>query len=402
VNPSRRAFVQGALALCVLPGCFDQDGPLSEAATDLIRWATADLKPGPILDAHVHIVGLGKGDSGCWVHPRMSQMFRHPKHWARFQIYKAAAGIENLDRADQEYVEVLVRLIRSMPVPTKALAFAFDLIHDEDGTPRRDISEFYVPNSHVLQIGRTHPSIFPVASVHPYRGDAVEALHAAAEGGAVAVKWLPNAQRIDPASKLCAKSYKAMVDLRLPLITHAGIEQAVEVEDAQKFGHPLLLRSALDAGVTVIVAHCASLGEYPDTDHPQRTKRSAFDLFLRLMDSSDYADRLWGEISAITIFNRVSGPLPRLLKRRDLHPRLIHGSDYPIPAINPLINTWQLLKEDLIDSAHRAPLSELWERNPILFDYVLKRCLRLEDDPEARFPASVFQPQAGLFPRLEV
>ncbi len=386
--------------MTVLPGCPSGSDELSDEAKALIEWATSDLGPQPILDAHVHIVGLGKNDSGCWVNPRMSQMMSHPKDWVRFQIYQAAAGVTDLNNADRQYVEILAQLLHTMPVPVHALAFAFDYIHDKAGVPQMETSEFYTPNSHVLQIARSHPHISPVASVHPYRPDAVEALHAAAEGGAVAVKWLPNAHRIDPASPLCDPAYAAMVKLDLPLITHAGIEQAVEAEDAQEMGHPLRLRRALDAGVRVIVAHCASLGEYADTDDPQRTTRSAFEMFVRLMDTPQYEGQLFGEISAVTLFNRVSSPLPEILRRQDLHPRLIHGSDYPIPAIDLLINTWQLRAKGLIDPDHRAPLAEIWKVNPILFDLILKRCLRHPDSPDVHFPASVFQPSSDIFPRL--
>ena len=353
-----------------------------------------------MLDAHVHIVGLGTGGSGCWVHPRMTDALGHPKDWARFQVYQAAAGVEDLSTADARYVEVLAERLAAMHMPVRALIFAFDQVHDSHGRPQRDLSEFYTPNSHVLSIARAQPQMVPVASVHPYRPDAVDALQAAAAEGAIAVKWLPNAQRIDPASALCDPTYRALQELGLPLITHAGYEQAVEAEDAQELGDPLRLRRALDAGVTVIVAHCASLGEYPDADDPQRTVRPSLDLFLRLMDTPDYEGRLWGEISALTLFNRVGNALSRILRRTDLHHRLIHGSDYPIPAIDPLIHTWQIMGADLIDPDTRGPLAELWNASPLLFEFVLKRCLRLAEAPEIRFPASVFQPPASLFPRL--
>jgi len=317
-------------------------------------------------------------------------------------VYRKASGIEDMERADQDFVAVLVDRLTSLPMPVHGLAFAFDQVYNENGKAQPDISEFYVPNRYVSAIAAQHDNLTPVASVHPYRADAVEALHAAAEGGAVAVKWLPNAQRMDPASPLCDAAYRTLELLKLPLITHAGHERAVEAADAQELGDPLRLRRALDAGVTVIVAHCASLGEFPDTDDPKRTMRPSFDLFLRLMDTPEYDGRLWGEISALTLVSRVGDVLPRLLARKDLHHRLIHGSDYPIPAINPLINTWQILAKDLIDPEHRAPLSQLWDHNPLLFEFVLKRCLRLEHDPTARFPVAVFQPKAGLFPRLSL
>ena len=40
--------------------------------------------------------------------------------------------------------------------------------------------------------------------------------------------------------------------------------------------------------------------------------QSCFDLFLRLMDEPKYVGLLFGEISAITQFNRMPGPLAKL------------------------------------------------------------------------------------------
>jgi mannonate dehydratase len=227
--------------------------------------------------------------------------------------------------------------------------------------------------------------------------DAADEVHRVAEAGAVAVKWLPNAQRFDPASAACDSFYRAMTQRGLVLITHAGYEMAVESADAQRFGDPLRLRRALDAGVQVVVAHCASSGTYPDGDDPDGAPVSAFDLFLRLMDTPEYHGRLFGEISAVTLFNRVGGVLRRLLERTDLHDRLIHGSDYPLPAIDPLIQTWQLVAEDLVSPELRAPLSALFDQNPLLFDLVLKRTVCLGGDERTRFPARMFQGLPGLF-----
>jgi predicted TIM-barrel fold metal-dependent hydrolase len=399
---TRRSLLQGAMAGVALPWWLGGDRRRSAEAQDLINYAISDLAPGSVLDAHTHVVGIGTGGSGCWVNPHMLEPIKHPVNYGRFMVYRKAAGIEDIDHADQEFVAVLADRVAAMPMPVKALIFAFDKIYDEAGQPQDGITEFYTPNSHVCQVAQDYPHLVPVASIHPYRADAIEALHAAVEAGAVAIKWLPNAQRMDPSSPLCDAFYQAMVDLNLPLITHAGYERAVEADDAQALGDPQRLLRPLDAGMRIIVAHCASQGSYPDLSHPQHQERSSFELFLRMMDMPEYAQSLWGEISATTLVDRVGRLLPELLRRQDLHPRLINGSDYPIPAIDPLISTWQIVASDLIDSEHRRPLSELWDENPLIFDFVLKRCLRLEHDPQARFPASVFQPPSSLFPRVQL
>jgi len=118
--------------------------------------------------------------------------------------------------------------------------------------------------------------------------------------------------------------------------------------------------------------------------------RPAFELFMRLMDSPQYRQQLYGEISAVTLFNRVGVALRTLLERTDLHHRLIHGSDYPLPAIDPLIQTWQLVAAGLLPSDLRAPAAELFNENPLLFDVVVKRMVCLDSQLQTRFPTTVF------------
>ena len=56
-------------------------------------------------------------------------------------------------------------------------------------------------------------------------------------------------------------------------------------------------------------------------------------------DDKKYEGLVFGEISAMTQFNRCGTPLTTILEREDLHDRLVNGSDYPLPAVNVLIRT---------------------------------------------------------------
>ena len=97
---------------------------------------------------------------------------------------------------------------------------------------------------------------------------------------------------IDPSDPKCDPFYGKMKELDLILLSHGGEEKAVEAEEDQKLGNPLLLRRALDHGVKVIVAHCAGLGSNEDLDSKDRKVVDNFDLFLRLMDEKRYEGKL--------------------------------------------------------------------------------------------------------------
>ena len=237
----------------------------------------------------------------------------------------------------------------------------------------------------------------PGISVHPYRADAVEELERWAARKARVVKWLPNAMGIDPSDPRCDAFYEKVRQLDLILLAHAGREEAVDAEEDQRLGNPLILRRALDRGVKVIVAHCAGLGMGEDLDSPARAMVPNFDLFMRLMGEKKYEGLLFADISAVTQHNRLGPALGVLLERSDLHPRLVNGSDYPLPAINIVIRTKSLLEAGYITQIEREQLNEIYHFNPLLFDFVLKRTIKAPGT-DKRFSASVFMANPSLGP----
>ena len=345
---------------------------LKPKAADLVRKAFEAIDPTKQLDYHTHVAGVGSGGSGAFVNPRMLS-WKHPFHRMKFHVYRTACGVKNENNTDAEMLQRLTDLIRANPFRGKHLLLGFDKNYHSDGTVNYDKTEFYVPNEYVFRIAADYPDLFaPVMSVHPYRKDACEELQKWATRGARIVKWLPNAMGINPSSEQCDPFYRKMKELGLILLSHGGEEKAVESDEDQKLGNPLLLRRALDHGVKVIVAHCAGLGTNEDFDHPGKMAHN-FELFLRLMDDSRYQGLVFGDISAMTQFNRLGLPMTTILKRQDLHTRLVNGSDYPLPAINFLILTRPLLKHGYITAEQRVMLREIYQANPLVFDFVLKR-----------------------------
>jgi hypothetical protein len=116
------------------------------------------------------------------------------------------------------------------------------------------------------------------------------------------------------------------------------------------FSVPLcrLLFSALDKGVVVIAAHCASEGKSADIESDNKPLTSNFQLFLRLFSKhcfvnysllfvfqklnlnhnfslaaeEKYQKNFFADISAMTAFKRLGEPLTTMLNREDLHSRL--------------------------------------------------------------------------------
>lgn len=368
---------------------------LSTKSSDLIKRAFDDIDPEQLIDHHVHIAGLGAGGTKAFVNPKMLT-WRHPFHRLKLKVYMSSAGVSDEDNADPQAAARLASLVTSIKDHGKHRLLAFDKNYRKDGSVNLEKTEFYVPNEYVFELAERYPDLFvPNISVNPYRPDAIEELEKWARRGARIVKWLPNAMGIDPSDPKCDSFYQKMKDLDLILLSHGGEEKAVEAEEDQKLGNPLLLRRALDHGVRVIVAHCAGLGSNEDLDSKERKHIENFDLFLRLMDDKRYEGLLFAEISAMTQFNRSGKPLRTMLAREDLHERLVNGSDYPLPAVNLLIRTRPLVKQGYINNSEAESLKEIYDYNPLLFDFVLKRTLRLPGTSRS-FPASIFMTNLAL------
>jgi predicted TIM-barrel fold metal-dependent hydrolase len=223
---------------------------------------------------------------------------------------------------------------------------------DEGRTP------FHTPNDYVAQLARKHGEFLFGASIHPYRSDAIEELDRAAEQGAVLVKWIPNVHAIRLEDPRCRAFYRRLAHHGIALLSHVGDEQALFVA-GQEYGDPRTLAAPLEEGVTVIAAHAGSLGE--------REGRSNLERVLELFPKWP---NLYADTSALTLVTRWRALL-QLAERTDVHARLVHGSDFPLPPTSTLF-------------LGRVPLSRWWNawkrENILRRDFEVKLALGLPEE----------------------
>ena len=389
---SRRHFLSmgGALtAGALLPAAhaidegspiFNPCGTLGRPLRDheLTRIAFEGLDASQVWDCHAHLLGLGESGGGAWVSPKMQSIWQL-RQYVQYRFYLNASCVAESRNVDRDFLARLLVLLDDFPVGCKAMVMAFDHTHDERGVAAPEQSAFHLPNRYAADIAaRHHARLAWTASIHPYRRDVTEAVNEAAARGAIAVKWLPPAMGIDPASPRCDSFYRAMVKHDLPLITHGGEEKAVQGAHKPAFGNVLRLRRPLEQGVRVVVAHCASLGSDIDLDRGEKGPEvECFALFERLMATDAYRGRLFGDISALPQTNRFAY-LERILKHRDWEGRLLNGSDYPLPGVFPLFSVDAIASRGWLTPDVAVHLKEVRHGNPLLFDFLLKRHLRID------------------------
>lgn len=381
-------------------GNFDEElkyKDLSSHARLFIEDAYKGIDENDYRDYHCHVFGIGTGNSGNFIHHKMTSWLLPVAH-LKFNIYSNAAGIKHIHWGDQEYIERLVSLVKQMS--GKVALLAWDKFYNRNGMIDTSKTMAYVPNELVYEIYQKFPDHFiPCVSIHPYRKDALNELAKWAELGVRQVKWAPNSMGMDPSDKKCMPFYSVMREYDMVLLTHTGKEEAIPISGYQHLGNPLLYRRALDLGLKVVMAHCASLGKSIDIEAKKPVKEKNYKLFLRLMKEKQYEDNLFGDISGITQINRCGEPLSALLKARKIHHRLINGSDYPLPAINSLIWTKTLQNLGYINKQERKVLNEIYKYNPLMFDFVLKRNVKHPKTKE-KFRKLLFTKHEALEPQV--
>lgn len=301
-----------------------------------------------ILDCHVHISAFT---------PPHGTMSRRLSHSIPFRFMRWRLGIEGEDAAaDRQLERCLVDRIEETEKLDAAVVLAFDAVYDREGRRDDARTHLYVSNDYVIELAKRHRKVLFGASVHPYRQDAVAEIERCVAAGAVLLKWLPIVQDFDPSDERCNPVYEALAHYKLPLLSHTGGERSLPNLNPH-VADPYLLTAALRRGVTVIAAHCGTRSAPYETDFVPH--------FVRL--AHEY-ENCFGDTSALNFPTR-SYAYKAVLNDPVVRRKLVHGSDWPIPAFPPL--------------SHVRPVEAIRlmkEKNWLRRDVLIKERLGLGDD----------------------
>lgn len=310
------------------------------------------------IDCHVHVVGTGTGDTGCWYRPRGLTRVGEP-----FLVRAVGLSTRDLHGPDFDriYAQRLLGFVRDSTLIDRALLLAHELPHREDGTPLPERSSLYVPNDYVLRLAREHSEFLAAVSIHPARKDAMAELEKCLAGGAAALKCLPNVQGIDWNNRRYTAFLERMAEAGLPLLAHTGSERTMPVMDA-RLASPRMLTLPLEIGVTCIAAHAGTGMMLLDPDY--------LEVFVEML--AKYPN-LYGDNSALVALNfRLRPSALRRLVSEGVTERILHGSDLPVPSSGLLPWAFGMLPWGDYRAASRIA-------NPLERDARLKRMLGFGD-----------------------
>lgn len=308
----------------------------------------------------MHLVGRGTNGSGCRYPETGRYRWMVPLLVRWFGLNRDALHGD----FDEAYARVLARYVRTSSLDG-AVLLALDAPRDDQGRVIRDADAFVAPNDAVLRLAARHAEFLPGVSIHPSRPDALDELDRCLEAGAALLKLIPASQNIDLLAPRHRRFWARLAAAGLPLLVHTGPEPALE-ELRPEFGHFSRLQAPLEAGVTVIAAHCGGLFQNE---------------FVHALPRHP---RLFGDTAAFC------SPFTRrrleLLHQPQVAARLVHGSDAPVPV-------------SALGCLFRGELTlprAVWlghEHNPLEKDLRIKHALHFPDDLPQR-SAAVLRPAA--------
>lgn len=252
------------------------------------------------------------------------------EHSYKFDRYLKSFGVTRAEvetNGDAVILDRISEYVAASRQVDSVVILALDGVIDDRGELDLDRTEVYVPDDYLAAEVAKRPHLLFGASVNPYRPDALARLEWAKVHGAVLVKWLPAIQQIDPADQRLVPFYQKLIELQLPLLSHAGSEHSF-TQSIDDYGDPIRLRLPLSLGVTVIAAHVGTGGSF----HGERS----IDRVARLM--IEYPN-LYADISSLTQINK-SRYLKDVIRRPEFRHRLLYGTDYPLVAMPILVSAW--------------------------------------------------------------
>jgi predicted TIM-barrel fold metal-dependent hydrolase len=336
-----------------------------------------------VVDAHCH-VGLLGDEYPQWGH--MSGWYRKQTVYKAFLIYGRMDASNVSDRTLRDATEQAIGESKVDHV----VCLALDPVYDQQGQRREDLSHMWVDNDYILDLRQSlGDKVLLGASVHPYDPKFKDRVRTYVEKGAVLLKWLPSAQQVDLADERIQDALTFLATARggkpLPLLLHNGPEYAIPSSDPRTSSYDCLrwtwwdrfwnslrgskmwyrprprkihrnLRAGLEAGATIIFAHCG-LPYYAPHRLSKFLEHSEFRTVSRYLRKypvdNPGGGRCYADVSAIvTPFRRSYFEAIKRLPPQSL----LFGSDFPTPVFELSANLEEVAED------FRAVMAGQWDR----------------------------------------
>jgi len=238
------------------------------------------------------------------------------------------------------YTRSLIQNIRNAQHIKKSVLFGVDARVDAKGDILHKDLTVCASNDDLLKLYQQNSDIIiPFFSINPMRPDALDLIDKYTELGFKGAKFLQNYWGVNTKDQHYRAYFEKLKSKNLPLIVHIGSESSVhsfkECESIEMLQHPL------EVGVNVIAAHMALSYEPKKilkalSSNPKNFNEDYFTLLEMLQKHPN----LYADLSALLTPVRAK-VLRHLSQQKDVHHKLLFGTDYPVP-FSTILNTHDL------------------------------------------------------------
>ncbi len=228
------------------------------------------------------------------------------------------------------YTSALIRNVEQSKHIEKIVLFGVDAAVDDEGGILHQDKTVCASNDAIASLYQQHPDkIIPFFSINPKRPDAIELIKKYHAMGFKGAKFLQNYWGVDTNDTRYKAYFETLVALDLPLIIHIGSESSVH--SYKDYESITMLKQPLEMGVKVICAHMA-LGYEKDQFFRALRKNPKYynQEYFTLLEMLQTYEHLYADISAILTPVRAK-VLRHLSMQKEVHHKLLFGTDYPVP-----------------------------------------------------------------------
>ncbi len=242
---------------------------------------------------------------------------------------------ELINRKYDAFVESFINNIKTSKHIKKSVILPVDAKIDIKGDEIHRDKTVCSSNEDVYKEYQKYPNeIIPFFSINPNRKDALDLIDKYASLGFKGAKFLQNYWDIDINDKKYSKYFEKIKSYNLPIIIHSGSEYAISSNP--KYEKIEVANQAIEIGCKVVLAHFGvniimeNRLKYFHNNLSFENNRFGDDYF-KTLEYLEKHENVYADLSAVIALFRTKIVEDLAKNQKQIHHKLLFGTDYPVP-----------------------------------------------------------------------
>ncbi|MCT7616826.1 amidohydrolase family protein [Aliarcobacter butzleri] len=242
---------------------------------------------------------------------------------------------ELINRKYDAFVESFINNIKTSKHIKKSVILPVDAKIDIKGDEIHRDKTVCSSNEDVYKEYQKYPNeIIPFFSINPNRKDSLDLIDKYASLGFKGAKFLQNYWDIDINDKKYSKYFEKIKSYNLPIIIHSGSEYAISSNP--KYEKIEVANQAIEIGCKVVLAHFGvniimeNRLKYFHNNLSFKNDRFGDDYF-KTLEYLEKHENVYADLSAVIALFRTKIVEDLAKNQKQIHHKLLFGTDYPVP-----------------------------------------------------------------------